>query len=121
MDLICYLHAAVGSRRPPGRGDREWMTNTPNCFAYRCLPLDIANAHGWEILWPFGFSACWDGGGGTDVVRSIPRPMRTRTGCQESLRPGGADFSYPGAVSHAARIQPVVGGPPNRPKDGIIR
>ena len=26
-------------------------------FAYRCLPLNIANAHGWEVLLPCGFKA----------------------------------------------------------------
>ena len=26
-------------------------------FAYRCLPLNIANAYGWEMLLPTGFKA----------------------------------------------------------------
>jgi hypothetical protein len=44
------------------------MDDTPESFAYRCLPLSIANAHGWELLNPFGFEATWDGGTGTDAV-----------------------------------------------------
>jgi hypothetical protein len=28
------------------------MDASPEAFAYRCLPLNIANAHGWGILTP---------------------------------------------------------------------
>jgi len=34
----------------PSTKDREWMKNTPNSFAFRCLPLTIANGFGWTIL-----------------------------------------------------------------------
>ncbi len=40
---------------------REWMDDTQDRFAYRCLPLSIANQTGWEILSPAGFSARWSG------------------------------------------------------------
>ena len=40
---------------------REWMDDTQDRFAYRCLPLSIANQTGWEILSPAGFSARWNG------------------------------------------------------------
>jgi len=50
------------------------MDATPESFAYRCLPLNIANAHGWEILNPHGFSAEWNGGAGTDAVTVRPDP-----------------------------------------------
>jgi hypothetical protein len=45
------------------------MDGTRHSFAYRCLPLNIANAHGWELLSPTGFSAVWDGGAGLDSVK----------------------------------------------------
>jgi hypothetical protein len=44
------------------------MDQTPESFAYRCLPLSIANAHGWELLNPLGFEATWNGGTGVDSV-----------------------------------------------------
>ncbi len=40
---------------------RDWMEQTPSKFAYRCLPLKIANQTGWWIYNPIGFSAVWDG------------------------------------------------------------
>jgi len=40
---------------------REWMADTQDRFAYRCLPLSIANQTGWEVLCPAGFTARWNG------------------------------------------------------------
>ena len=49
--LVAYVTgeagaASSGARRRP----RAWMDATPHSFAYRCLPLTVANSHGWEIL-----------------------------------------------------------------------
>jgi hypothetical protein len=41
---------------------RDWMDDSGNRFAYRCLPLAIANQAGWVIPTPVTFSACWNGG-----------------------------------------------------------
>ncbi len=40
---------------------RDWMDNTANKFAYRCLPLTIANQTGWHVHNPVGFTAYWNG------------------------------------------------------------
>jgi hypothetical protein len=40
---------------------RDWMDETPSRFAYRCLPLTIANQTGWWIKNPVGFTANWNG------------------------------------------------------------
>ena len=38
------------------------MDRIPDNHAYRCLPLNIANSHGWEILSPCAFEVAWRGG-----------------------------------------------------------
>ena len=62
----------AGNREPgirPATVRRGWMDATPDKYAYRCLPLNIANAHCWEILCPAGFTAIWNGGRGVgDLV-----------------------------------------------------
>ncbi len=61
MKLIVY---PLSSDPPPIRAAtarRDWMDATPDSFAYRCLPLSIANAHGWEVLNPVAFTAAWNG------------------------------------------------------------
>jgi hypothetical protein len=43
--LIAYrIHAHARQRIIPGQQRRPWMDETRNRFAYRCLPLTIANA-----------------------------------------------------------------------------
>src|SRR5437588_2091288 len=42
--------------------DRAWMDATDQHFAYRCLPLAIANQAGWLIHNPATVTAWWDGG-----------------------------------------------------------
>src|ERR1700742_2011232 len=61
-ELTCYVHEGWAPRIAPASPKRDWMTATPDSFAYRCLPLAIANAHGWEVLSPCAFEARWTGG-----------------------------------------------------------
>ena len=41
---------------------RAWMDASPGRFAYRCLPLTIANQTGFWVANPVGFTAIWRGG-----------------------------------------------------------
>jgi hypothetical protein len=96
------------------------MDATPEAFAYRCLPLNIANAHGWEILTPAGFQAYWCGGNSTAdvIIRSDPDMPATST-----------PVSLFGQATLTIHIQGLfrtppewnlfVGGSPNTAKDGI--
>jgi Family of unknown function (DUF6065) len=78
---------------------RDWMDATDQRFAYRCLPLVIANQAGWLIHNPAGFTASWNGG---------PRLEDLRLDFGEGL---SADpFSF--------RVW--VGTPPSQPADARI-
>ena len=46
----------------PCTQERAWMDAFPDRHAYRCLPLSIANTHGWELLTPAAFEVEWNGG-----------------------------------------------------------
>ena len=63
MKLTCYAGHEHGPRPEirPAPAVRDWMA-TSQSFATRCLPLNIANSHGWELLCPVGFDCVWDGG-----------------------------------------------------------
>ena len=67
MDLTAYIQPGWKPYIRPAPTSRAWMDAT-SAFAYRCLPLTIANAHGWELLSPAGLSAIWNGGKGLDDV-----------------------------------------------------
>lgn len=45
----------------PAELGRRWMDETVARFAYRCLPLSMANQAGWAITCPLDFEATWDG------------------------------------------------------------
>ena len=57
MKLTFYAMEKGSARLRPAPPTRQWMDETSEAFAYRCLPLNIANAHGWELLSPSSFSA----------------------------------------------------------------
>lgn len=46
----------------PASPTRRWMDEFTDRHAYRCLPLSIANAHGWCVLSPCSFELSWTGG-----------------------------------------------------------
>ncbi len=46
----------------PCTQERAWMDVFTDRHAYRCLPLSIANTHGWEMLVPAAFEVEWNGG-----------------------------------------------------------
>ena len=93
------------------------MDDTPDRFAYRCLPLNIANAHGWEILCPTGFSALWDGRKTNDAVR-----IKCKAGTAPAVSHFGGGiltFHVPCIFRTDPGVDMFVTGPINRPKDAI--
>ena len=52
----------------PAPTTRAWMDSINDNHAYRCLPLNIANSHGWEILSPCAFEATWSGGKSASAI-----------------------------------------------------
>lgn len=120
MDLVCYLYEGWHPRIRPATRRRAWMDATPESFAYRCLPLSISNAHGWEIGSPCGFWARWDGGSGTENVEVRLDPGTTPHNAAVSLF-GQATVTF--HVAGLFRTSPGwnlwIGGSPNHAKDGI--
>ncbi len=66
---------------------RTWMNNTPQRYAYRCLPLTIINQTGWWITQPGRLHRDLAGRDGSRVDRlpvRRPRPRSGRTGSTAS-------------------------------------
>jgi Family of unknown function (DUF6065) len=121
MDFLCYLHD--DDDRPlirPAEVSRPWMDEIQEAFAYRCLPLNIANAHGWEILTPAGFEAYWRGGPSTaDVIVRPDVGMPPRAAPVSMLGHGILTFHVLGVFRTPPGWNLLVGGPPNSAKDGV--
>ena len=120
MDLICYLRPSWDPAIRPAAATREWMDNTALSFAYRCLPLNIANAHGWEILSPVAFDAVWSGGTRREDVMlqfAPDTPLAHRP--ESAFGEGILTFHINGVFRTPPGWNLWVGGSPNSPKDGI--
>lgn len=50
---------------------REWMDDTQEQYAYRCLPLNMANQFGWEICIKEKVKAIWNGGSSAEDIKII--------------------------------------------------
>ena len=120
MDLICYLHPGWVPQIRPAEATRDWMDNTPEAFAYRCLPLNIANAHGWEILSPCDVEAYWTGVAGEDgvVVKNAPGTAE-HDRAVSIFGQGTLTFHIQALFRTPPGWDLMIGGSPNRPKDGI--
>jgi hypothetical protein len=121
MKMTAYVYPGWNPRIRPASSRKRWMDETPESFAYRCLPLKIGNEHGWEILSPCGFEATWDGG--TDVKSVVIRP-------DPGTAPHDTPVSLFGQGTVTFHVQAILrtpsgwnlwlGGPPNQMKDGIV-
>ena len=124
MELECYPTVEPGVTPPeivPGRLERPWMDAFHARHAYRCLPMNMANTSGWEILCPMTFNAEWNGGLMQEDIRiwtDNPHPHLDRF--------AKSHFSHGVMTMHTGymfRTPPgwsiMAMGSPNHVKDGI--
>jgi hypothetical protein len=71
--MVVKLHALTDNPPEvrPARSKRQWMDDFPDRHAYRCLPLSIANASGWEVLCPVPIEIRWNGGMAVEDIQVI--------------------------------------------------
>ena len=110
--------AMMKANRPDGTGwdwgwaswQRPWMSNTPQRYAYRCLPLTIINQTGWWITNPVGFTATWRGEaspGSIDFQFDAARRGLVEVD-QQPVRRGHHHLEHAVPVPHqAARVSPA--------------
>ena len=118
MKLVCYAVDPDCFPLRPAPVTRGWMDRIPDHHAYRCLPLNIANAYGWEVLCNAGFLAMWWGGEGLDSIVIEPDPG-TIAPAISHFGHGILTFHLPCLFSTEPGAELMVQGPINRPKDGI--
>lgn len=97
---------------------REWMDGTYQAFAYRCLPVNIANQNGWWITCPSGIEVYWYGSAAKNDVEirflDAPHPY-----VSSHFGNGIVTFRVPYLFRTPPGINLWVKGPSNWPKDGI--
>lgn len=121
MKLDCYKTLHYAPELVPGKGQRRWMDETSDRFAYRCLPLSMANQSGWELRCPAEVTISWDGKPGKNAVkiRGYDPNVPIRALVQSHFGEGVVTF----ITGYLFRTPPGIGlwtsGAPNHVKHGI--
>ena len=111
-------------RAPPRR---RWMDDSAGRFAYRCLPLVIANQAGWFVRNPVTFSLYWNGGASASDIQILVPPgqhgFSTAFGPESVIEThfgeGIVTFQLPYLFRTSEGYNLWVKGPANIVKDGI--
>lgn len=103
----------------PAPQERDWMDATPQQFAYRCLPLNIANAHNWEILSQAGFRARWNGGPRIEDIKIEHDDPNGAVAAMSHFGSGVLTIPVAGLFRTDPGYDLWVMGPVNRPKADI--
>jgi hypothetical protein len=115
-----YPNGSAGMKLEPATYQRQWMDETRERFAYRCLPLTIANQYGWVVTCPASFGATWTGGDGKEHIHfqwaGNGWPDNRIT---SHFGSGVLTFSIPFLFRTPRGINLWVRGPTNMVKDGI--
>lgn len=118
LDFTAYVVSAVTLPLRVADRHRDWMEASPDRYAYRCLPLVMANQSGWELLSPCAFSAHWDGGAAKEAIRlqfdGAPSPL-IHTHFGSGILTFAAGYLFRTSAGYNLWCK----GPTNAPKDGI--
>ena len=121
-DFIAY---AIDSGSPAlqivtAPGGRQWMSFTRERYAYRCLPLLIANQAGWFLLNPLEICVTWNGGPrNEDISIKYPSPQPPpQPHVTSHFGHGIITWTIPYLFRTPPGFNLLVRGPSNYPKDG---
>jgi LPS sulfotransferase NodH len=120
LPFVAYdVGSRLGVRIVSASQRRNWMDASNQGFAYSCLPLVIANQHGWFLLCPCRIKVVWNGTAALDAIAIEYPPNETRRFATSLFGEGIITFH----MDYVFRTPPGVNlharGPANMPKDGI--
>lgn len=105
----------------PCKGSRDWMDQSIMKFAYRCLPLVMANQAGWLVTCPLNFSMVWNGSPDrTGLSLHFPQGEGVNAGqIRSHFGMGIVTFSMPWLFRTSPGFGLWARGPSNWPRDGV--
>lgn len=118
MKLTVFLLEGEMLDLRPAPAARDWMDATADRYAYRCLPLSIANAHGWEALNPVGCTVRWDGSPAAEGL-SVTSDAGGAGLATSHFGHGILTFRMPCVIRTEPGWDLMLQGPANRPRDAI--
>jgi hypothetical protein len=103
----------------PASRSRDWMDNSNEGFAHRCLPLAIANQAGWVVANPITFDVLWNGGRRLEDLLIIFDGPSADDRVRSHFGHGILTFTIPYLFRTPENVNLWVKGPTNVIKDGI--
>lgn len=73
MKILAYETGGRPLEIRPAPRTRQWMDETGDRYAYRCLPLVMANQYGFELLAPEELQIFYAEGSGLDAITFKPK------------------------------------------------
>ena len=117
--LTCYPLWPDPPALVPARPERDWMDATPERYAYRCIPLSMANSSGWELHIPFAFEAAWYGGAGMEAIQFRSADPRLKSFATSHFGSGIITFHTGWLFETPPGWAVWTRGSPNTGKDGL--
>jgi len=102
----------------PAPRKRQWMDQTPQSFANRCLPLLLGNASGWWLLNTHEIQVTWNGGTDLSALTIAGRGSSETGYALSHFGNGLLTWNIPLLFSTPPGYNLLVRGPANWPKDG---
>jgi len=119
MPLIAYKLNKLEMPLVAGTSAREWMDLTAQRYAYRCMPMLIANQSGWMLLSSHTISAIWDGRQIHDGLKITAVEGEGRCNAVSMFGSGIITFTIPYLFRTPPGFNLLAMAPPNWPKDGV--
>jgi Family of unknown function (DUF6065) len=116
--LTAYQLGGCTMEIVPAPAHRDWMSSTKEQFANRCLPLLIANQHGWLLLNDVPFRVHWTGSDRLDALTVTPLHPTARPRVRSHFGHGVLTWTLPFLFRTSPGHNLLVRGPANWPKDG---
>ncbi len=104
----------------PASKTRAWMEAPHARFAYRCLPMVIANQSGWLILAAETVVASWSGQSGPEAVRVTDRQGAPVRSARSTFGSGILTFLVPYLFRTPPGMNLLTRGPANLPRDAVF-
>jgi hypothetical protein len=118
-ELTCFKIWPSPPELVPARAERAWMDQTRERYAYRCIPLALANASGWEISLPYAFEAAWYGGDELNTVQFRCADPRIKSHVTSHFGHGVITFHTGWLFRTSPGWAVWARGAPNTVKEGI--
>ncbi|MEE9330022.1 MAG: DUF6065 family protein [Parvularculaceae bacterium] len=118
-EIECFVEEGADFRIRPSSHRRDWMDGSPESYAYRCLPLAIANSHGWDLLNQTPFTANWNGGPRISDISLTSTDGALLSLVTSHFGEGVLTFHIPCLIRTPPGYDLWVMGPANAPKANI--